>query len=600
MHPGVARVLATLSLLVGLVLAGLFLFVNAPAGTFGFTSTFAVGSPVATIDLIVPGGAAERAKIAVGDRIAARGPSAHQREVSLLFANPPLIAVGDRAPILVIGADGKTNERLLTADVDSSALQFEAVYFCALALPLMLLGWLIIWRKAQSSDAQTLGFLLLFVGLWNAIPDRVGPPVVRLILYGIFASAFLIVGLTYTALFFANYPDGAGIRISAIRRACRRIAIVGCAIELVLMVSSYASSAYLGSTPQLIVPSIVVSFVPPLAALVAFTDSFRHANPEERTRLKWLGGSFFLGFSGPLLLPAANVILGSRFTVLDQVLLESTLFILAIGLTYAILRRRVVDIAFALNRALVFSSLSAFIIAIFTGIEWLVGLLFVHISRPTSFLVEVGAAVIIGFSLRPLHAKIDHLIDRVFFAKRHVSERALQHLASEVQFIRERAVLGERVGRDLRLHLEASFVSIYFRQGREHDFHVLHSTGSVESFIDADDDAAVALAAREAPIHLHQFQTQISGELAIPLAVRKSLTGFLVLGEKKTGEAFAPDEIEQLRSLAGHIATALVIGENDRKSDSAEVLAAILDELRAQREQLRELGDALRATRERL
>jgi len=597
MNSGLARTTATLFLVSGLTLAGCYLFANKPAGTFGFTSTFVTGKPVARVDEMVPHGAAQRAGLHTNDLISAPSATLEDRAALYLLANPPLVAKGDRARIIVLRST-VNRPALLIADGNPSSPRLEAAYFCVLAIPILLLGWFIIWRKAESSDAVTLGFMLLLFGLWIAFPDRVGNPLVRLLFYEIVSSGFVILGVLTAAIFFARYPQGRGTQVSPLRRACMQIAIAASVVEIILMTLAYLLPAYSGGAPWLTVPTIVFVLVPPLAALVCMLDAFRRGDATDRMRLRWLGGSYFIGFSGPLLVPAATLLLGSQFTIVHQALLESTLFILAIGLTYGILRRRVVDVSVVLNRALVFGAVSGIVVACFICFEWLVGSFFINMSRATSFLVQVGAAIIIGFSLRPLHNRVDHFIDRVFFAKRHASEKALRHLAMEVNFLRERSALLERVERDLTNHMDASLVAIYFREDMRGDFLLLRSTTDAPEFIEADDDAAVALAVREAPIELHGCQTLMIGEVAVPLAVRKELVGILILGEKVSGEAFAGGEIESLSFLAGYLGTALVTNSNSNANgaSSASVLKSILDELRLQREDLRQLNENLRAS----
>lgn len=171
-----------------------------------------------------------------------------------------------------------------------------------------------------------------------------------------------------------------------------------------------------------------------------------------------------------------------------------------------------------------------------------------------------------------------------------------------MQFIRERSALLERIERDLTEYVDATTVSVYFRDDALGDFLLLRSTGSMPEVIDADDDAAVALVVEEAPVELHRRRTRIPGELAIPLAVRKTLVGILILGERRSGEAYAPDEVESLRFLSGYLATALAVNSATREHPGTTdgSLDAILQELRLQRGELSSLGREIALFREQI
>ena len=586
------RVVATSLALLGFFLAALYAFANHPSGTFGLDAAFLSGKPAMHVFAVDAGGAAQAAGLRAGDLVFAAHDSLAGRAPLFLFANAPLVAAGDSVRVLV-ERDGKRRIVPLTARRNPSGFPYEALFFCALATPMLLLGWLLLWRKPESADAVTLGIMLLLFGLFIAAPDRSGTPLARFFVSEIFATACIIAAVAVAAIFFARYPEGAGVRRSPWRRSLLIFSIAVSIVNLGIMAFQYIGPAYVGAAPWLLLPTIITVAAPILAAFLCFVNAFRHGDETERTRLRWLGGAYFIGFTGPILLPPLTLLLGPRFTVIHQVLLESTLFILALGLTYAVLQRRVVDISFVLNRALVFSAVSAIVVALFIGIEWLTGLLFLNVSRSTSFLVEAAIAVAIGFSLRPIHKKVDHVIDRVFFAKRHAAERALHHLATEVNFIRDRGALTARVQRDVSTYLEVPLVSIYHRDDVQGNFLLIGTTQDAPEFIDADDDAVVSLTVQEQPVQLHGRATSISGELAIPLAVRKMLVGVLVLGERPSHEAFAPDEIESLRFLANNLAPSLAANAGRRDSPEASILSEILAELRSQREELRALSSRL-------
>lgn len=593
MHPFAVRAVATGLTLAGLVLLGLYLGVNRPAGTFGMRTEPISGGPAARVlSVDLAGGPAAAAGVMPGDVLRdAPGENAGL----LLLANVPLIAAGDRIAFVIVHAE-QIRTVTLQAVPDRGWVRYEAVLFTLLGLPLLGLGWFIVWYQPERHDTRLLGATVLFLGIFTAFPDRVGAPLVRFAAYELVASVAIIVAIYLTVAFFAGFPEGSGLRASRIRRTVLAIAGAASIIDTTAMVFDYLAPAVWGRIAWL--DALVLStVVPPLCGLIACIDAYRHADAAARTRLRWLATNFGVGYSGLLVLPLLTLALGSKFTVVVQAACEATLFPFAIGLTYGVLRRRVVDVAVVLNRAIVFSIVSAIVVALFVSVEVLVGTFLVNASRATSFVVQIVVAVVIGLSLRPLHDRVDRVIDRAFFAKRYEAERALRRLANEVHFIRDPARLIERVLADISAHADVDSVAVYYRDDPRADFALLGALGDAVAVADADDDALVRLVVEEQPLDLHRIRTALPGELAVPLAIRKVLVGVLVLGHKRSGEAFASDEIETYRFLGAHLATAVALGRPLAADSGAPALRELIDELQLQRAEIRRLSEALDAER---
>lgn len=117
--------------------------------------------------------------------------------------------------------------------------------------------------------------------------------------------------------------------------------------------------------------------------------------------------------------------------------------------------------------------------------------------------------------------------------------------------------------------------------------------------VDLNDPAILAMRTWHEPVELHHFKTCIAGEYAFPMLARGALLGVLVCGEKKSGEAFAPDEVDALKTLAHGTGMALegfARNENDGvaslqntltalRMDVMARLDALSSEVRAQRPQ---------------
>ena len=69
----------------------------------------------------------------------------------------------------------------------------------------------------------------------------------------------------------------------------------------------------------------------------------------------------------------------------------------------------------------------------------------------------------------------------------------------------------------------------------------------------------VALRARRVPVDPRAVDSDLAGDLALPLFAGATFLGALVCGPKTEGSDYAPDEIAALAAIAGGVAEALLI-----------------------------------------
>ena len=144
-----------------------------------------------------------------------------------------------------------------------------------------------------------------------------------------------------------------------------------------------------------------------------------------------------------------------------------------IGVAYAILKHRVVNVSFVVSRTIVYGTITAILIATFAFIDWLVGRVLDQ-SR-LAVVAEVIAAIAIGFSLNGLHRQIDRFVDGLLFRSRHAAERTLTRFAAG---LRTRPVRTRR--RDAREETTAALgltSAAVFRRTSEHCFDRMAAVG---------------------------------------------------------------------------------------------------------------------------
>src|SRR6185437_6626066 len=114
------------------------------------------------------------------------------------------------------------------------------------------------------------------------------------------------------------------------------------------------------------------------------------------------------------------------------------------GLTYALLRHRLFDIGFVVNRALVYGLISASMLLSFGLLEWLVHKV-VHFEeqRQNAFL-DAGIALVVFLAFNKIHHLAGHAVEAVFFRSWRRRDEDLRafvaraaHLSAREELLRE-------------------------------------------------------------------------------------------------------------------------------------------------------------------
>ena len=185
--------------------------------------------------------------------------------------------------------------------------------------------------------------------------------------------------------------------------------------------------------------------------------------------------------------------------------------------------------------------------------------------------MSAAIAVVLGLSVRFVHARVERFVDSVFFRKRHDDERALAQFAKDAPYVTDPTILLARAGEALRHHAGVSFARI------------LVETNRAFGELSENDPAIVRLRATQSVLDLRTIETQIDGELAYPMAARGRLVGVLVLGPRVSGESYAPDESVAIAQVATSLGNSLDAFAKQREvhHEIVEAIRAVLIEMHA-------------------
>jgi len=406
-----------------------------------------------------------------------------------------------------------------------------------------LLGLVIGLRQAEVTTSRVLALAFLW---WSANLGRgYAPADWPAALVSLVQSAALMPGW-YLGLWFAiHYPNE---QPQGVRRALRRclplflVALVP--VEIVAVASG------LGQVSAAVFSWATVPYVGVAGALmlVAFWDGWRRSSGELRQRFAWLLGSFALMWSVSYLTWLGQIFDDADiFTWLQHLSVVGSLLAL-VGLTYAILRHRVLDMGLALNRSLVFTVVGAVLLGSFQFLNVLIGRL-LHFDDPAKAgLLSAVLAALVVLAYPKVRAGAEWVIDRLFFGPWVARETDLARFASNARGYTEASALAQALVGALDRFTSGAGAVLYVRQGDGSFLRQPGGTIDAPEALVADEPLAVALRAGQAVASREGVHSALPGELAIVLSRQRDLDAFILIGKQRDGRAMRPDEVFALRN----------------------------------------------------
>jgi hypothetical protein len=510
------------------------------------------------LDAPDPGGAAGKAGLRAGDAIDLRQQSLAAR-VGLLLA--PLAG----APLPIVVHRGPQTLRVVVSPTTS--LQTNALFKTSAWLVLVLNNlWLAgcavliaLWRP-ERFEGRMLAIILLATAISGGFAVVPSPVLTAVLVPGAFVAIVVGVG-AYIAL-----ASRLG-RSTTLRRVLAMLAYANlaaalslnalCAYGLVTLRFDPLPFAIVGAGypigPAVYLPSLLSVTVVLIVGL-AIANTPR----EDRKRVAWLliplplGATLSLVFGGII----AGLLHSSPFWALFAILAGLSQLGAALAVTYAVIKRRVLDFEFVLSRTLVVAIISLIVVAAFTLLEWALGTVLAGLSRTAGIVANAGLALVLGVSLRYIHRRVDGFVDATFFRKRHADERALLDFSKEAAYVTNADALLDQGIEVVRQHTDARNAALYVDGAGAYQAARSFGDGAPAN-VDENDGAILALKTWHTPLDPHQCATALVGALALPMVARGRLVGVLLIGERAGGEAYASDEVDALAQFAQGVGGAL-------------------------------------------
>jgi GAF domain-containing protein len=402
-----------------------------------------------------------------------------------------------------------------------------------LSLVLVVRGW-------RDSQARWLAVGCLWFVLGDAVPVAVRDGWAYAGVVGTVTDVLAVIGMAALVLFSVGWHATP----PAFARGARSLALLLAGIGIVgsSVADQVATAPRAFQAVGLLAFSVMVC-----ASIAGLAVSAFNARGLERRRIGWICVTSAVGYA-PLFL--FIFLRGSGHHSL-AVVSALMCYVVPFGYGYAILRDRVIDLGFALNRAAVFAATTALLVGLFGALQWGADQLLVRATGAQNFAVQMVIAVFVLYVVRMVRVRTESLVTHLFFAARLRRIDAIRGFAREVDAVENAETIAGFVIDRLRFACTIE-ASLYVESSEG----FVREAGSIgPAHLSVDAPLVIALRAAIGPISTVAYD-DIGAGVVFPLVVRAQLRGGLVCSFPAGDDAFAPDESEALVALATRTAIA--------------------------------------------
>jgi hypothetical protein len=200
---------------------------------------------------------------------------------------------------------------------------------------------------------------------------------------------------------------------------------------------------------------------------------YRRSDQETREQIKWLAfAASFVGLtyfgtlaSGLLLAPESYTTneTAPLWVSLSQLLSYISFAGVPIAIGFAVLKYRLYDIDIIINRALVYGSLTATLVALYFGGIIVLQRTFVFVTGEESTLAVVASTLAIAALFNPLRRRIQSFIDRRLYRSKYDTRKTLEAFSAKLRDETDLAALNQELVGVVAETMQPAHVSLWLR-----------------------------------------------------------------------------------------------------------------------------------------
>jgi PAS domain S-box-containing protein len=311
-------------------------------------------------------------------------------------------------------------------------------------------------------------------------------------------------------------------------------------------------------------------------ALYTLWRKLQLATGLRKLQLRYLLLGILLGAAGAI---STNIVIPLVWKTSQYSVLGPYFSLLMVSFSaHAIIRHRLMDIRLVVQQGFVFLLSVAAAGAIFIAIIAAISTLTATTSQELSLALQVAVALAIALAFQPLKQRIQNALDRYLYRESYDYRAIIREASRTVASLLNLKSLVEYLCKTVSDTLRPDSVAVFVRNAQDR-FDLV----AIESIVDTDrlDPPAALRASAPLPAFLHRYGrallrddfgssitgrdaelaveelVALGGEFAIPMMSEGELIGFLVVGPKRSGDAYFSDDLELLSTLSNQAVIAM-------------------------------------------
>jgi diguanylate cyclase (GGDEF)-like protein len=238
-------------------------------------------------------------------------------------------------------------------------------------------------------------------------------------------------------------------------------------------------------------------------------------------------------------------------------------FIASCLIVFSIFRYTFMDIDFVIKKSIVYSIVTALVAGVYVAaivVAQDILNLGQSANRGVTFLT-LGLVVAVAVAFEPIRSAVQNIVDRLFFKTRYDYQEAITKFSRMVVTILDLDVLLHRTVETIGKTLMVSEMIIFLKEPDSGDYAIHAFSGVDDASISgwrysAADSFIKRLKTRPNRVG-EEYGDRIAGRVVVSLDIEEELTGFVILGDKRSGDVYSPGDFELLRTLADQLSIAV-------------------------------------------
>lgn len=298
-----------------------------------------------------------------------------------------------------------------------------------------------------------------------------------------------------------------------------------------------------------------------------FILTYRKSHSEhKRAQIKWILYGLIMGLVPFVLFYQIWKIFDISPLLSEDIVPLFFLFI-PIAFAFAIIKFKLLNIEFIINRSLVYSILTIIIVSIYLLTVQIFQRYLLHVFRIKELAIYAIGALVAAAIFHPVRKRIQELVNRLFFRSSYDYNKSVKSFIEKARLIIERNELAELFIIKIQSVLPVTLIQAFISTSHNDQSLTIYKGGEeekIKNLVTTFKNESKFLARKKA-VRIEEenwldfgWEVQLDEhklDMVIPLSFEsESLKGFVFLGKKKSGERFTREDFDFLNTMRNELA----------------------------------------------